>query len=102
MADNIVLMPASRGTTLDAETAKAYTELLVQTIWLLDKQIGRAERLLGTDRAHHLLRAIEAHVVDKLHASLQLQSVIGRVLAHVHPVSLGAALGALTMDRDHG
>jgi hypothetical protein len=73
MTDNIVLMPASRGTALAPETAKAYTELLVQTIWLLDKQIGRAEQLLGADRAHHFLRAIEAHVVDKLDAGLQLQ-----------------------------
>jgi hypothetical protein len=66
MADNIARMPASRGTTLDPETAQAYTELLVQTIWHLDKQIECAEELLGADRAHYFLRAIEAHVVDKL------------------------------------
>jgi hypothetical protein len=73
MADNILRMPASRGTPLDPKTAQAYTELLVQTICLLDKQIERAEELSGADRAHHFLRAIEAHVVDKLDAGLQLQ-----------------------------
>ena len=73
MVDNIVRMPATRGTTLDPKNSQAYTELLVQTIWLLDKQIERAEELLGADRVHHFLRAIEAHVADKLDASLQLQ-----------------------------
>ena len=73
MADNIVGMPASRGTTLDHETARACTELLAQTIWHLDKQIERAEELLGADRAHLFLRAIDAHVVDKLDGRLQLQ-----------------------------
>jgi hypothetical protein len=73
MADNIVLMPASRGTKLALDAMQAYTELLVQTIWHLDKQMERAEELLGADRAHHFLRAIEAHVVDKLDARLQLQ-----------------------------
>jgi hypothetical protein len=74
MADNIVLMPASRGTTLAPETAQACTELLAQTIWQLDKQIQRAEELLGADRAHLLfLRAIDAHVADKLRASSQSQ-----------------------------
>jgi len=29
---------------------------------------------MGADRAHHFLGAIEAHVVDKLDAGLQLQS----------------------------
>jgi hypothetical protein len=52
---------------------QAYTELLAQTIWLLDKQIERAEELLGADQAHLFLYAIDALVVDKLHASLQLQ-----------------------------
>ena len=65
---------ASRGTPLAPETAQAYTQLLVQTISLLDKQIDCAEELLGADRAHNFLRAIEAHVVDKLDARLQLQS----------------------------
>jgi hypothetical protein len=68
MADNILLMPASFGTT-----TQACTELLAQTIWQLDKQIERAEELLGADRAHLFLRAIDAHVADKLGASLQLQ-----------------------------
>ena len=73
MADNIVGMPASRGTMLDPETARACTELLAQTIWHLDKQIERAEELLGPHGARLFLRAIDAHVADKLHASLQLQ-----------------------------
>jgi hypothetical protein len=73
MADNILRMPAPRGTTLDSGTARACTELLAQTIWHLDKQIERAGELLGADRAQHFLRAIDAHVADKLHASLQLQ-----------------------------
>ena len=72
MADNILGMPASRGTTLDPKTAQAYTELLVQTISLIDNQIDRAEELLGADQAHQFLRAIEAHVIDKLDARLQL------------------------------
>jgi hypothetical protein len=73
MADNIVRMPASRGTTLDPKTAQACTELLVQTIGFLDKQIERAEELLGADQAHIFLRVIDAHVVDKLDASLRSQ-----------------------------
>jgi hypothetical protein len=73
MADNIVRMPASRGTTLDPKTAHAYTELLAQTICLLDKQIERAKELAGADPAHYFLRAIEAHIVDKLDARLKLQ-----------------------------
>jgi hypothetical protein len=73
MADNIVLIPSSRGTMSAPQTAQACTELLAQTIWLLDKQIERAEELLGADRAHLFLRAIDAHVVDKLGASLQLR-----------------------------
>jgi hypothetical protein len=72
MTDNVVRMPASRGTRLDPETAQACAELLAQTIWLLDKQIESAEELLGADRAHLFLRAIEAHVVDKLDGRLQL------------------------------
>jgi hypothetical protein len=71
MADKIVR--ASRGTMLAPETAQAYTELLVQTIWLLDQQIEHADELLGADRAHHFLRAINSHVVDKLDARLQLR-----------------------------
>jgi hypothetical protein len=73
MADNILCILASCRTTLDPKAAQAYTDLLVQTIWHLDKQIERAEVLSGANRAHHFLRAIEAHVVDKLDASLQLQ-----------------------------
>ena len=73
MADNIVRMPRSRGRTLDPDTAQAHAESLAQTIWLLDKQIEHAGELLGADRAHLFLRAIDAHVADKLHASLQLQ-----------------------------
>jgi hypothetical protein len=73
MADNILLMPASFGTMLAPQTTQAGTELLAQTIWQLDKQIERAEELLGADRAHLFLRAIDAHVADKLGASLQLQ-----------------------------
>ena len=52
MADKIVLMPSSRWTTLGPEAAQACTELLAQTIWLLDKQIEHAGELLGADRAH--------------------------------------------------
>jgi hypothetical protein len=74
MADNIVRMPASGGTILDPKTAQACAELLAQTIWQLDQQIERAEELLGADRAHLFLRAIESHVADKLGASLRLQS----------------------------
>jgi hypothetical protein len=74
MADNIVRVPASRGTTLDRETAQACAGLLSQTIWHFDKQIERAEELLGAHGAHLFLRAIDAHVADKLRASLQLQS----------------------------
>jgi hypothetical protein len=66
-------MPASRRTILDPRAAQAYTELLMQTISLLDKQIERAEKLSGADRVHHFLRAIEAHVADKLRVSVQLQ-----------------------------
>jgi hypothetical protein len=73
MTDNILLMPASFGTMLAPQTTQACTELLAQTIWQLDKQIKRAEELLGADRAHLFLRAIDAHVADKLGASLQLQ-----------------------------
>jgi hypothetical protein len=58
---------------LNPETAQTCTELLAQTIWHLDKQIERAEELLGTDRAHLFLRAIDAHVADKLDTSVQLQ-----------------------------
>jgi hypothetical protein len=53
---------------LDPETAQACAELLAQTVWLLDKQIESAEELLGADRAHLFLRAIGAHVADKLQA----------------------------------
>jgi hypothetical protein len=73
MADKIVLMPSSRWTTLGPEAAQACTELLAQTIEFLDRQIERAEELLGADRAHLFLRAIDAHVADKLGASLQSQ-----------------------------
>jgi hypothetical protein len=73
MTDNIVRMPASRGTKLDAKTAQAYTELLAQTIGFLDKQIERAGKLLGGDPTCHFLRAIEAHVETELDARLQLR-----------------------------
>ena len=73
MSNNIVHMSASRGRTLPPESARACAKLLVETIGLLDKQIERAEELLGTDRAHLFLRAINAHVADKLELSLQLQ-----------------------------
>jgi hypothetical protein len=73
MTDNIVRMPGSRGTMLDPETPQDYIELLAQTILLLDKQIERAEELLGPDRAHLFLRAINAHVADKLNANVLLQ-----------------------------
>jgi hypothetical protein len=73
MADNIVLMPASRRTTLAPQAAQACAQLLAQTIEFLDKQIERAEELLGADRAHLFLRAIDAHVADKLDASVQSQ-----------------------------
>jgi hypothetical protein len=66
-------MPASRGRTLDPKTAQAYMELLVQTIWLLDKQIERAGNLLGADPTCHFLRAIEAHVETELDARVQLR-----------------------------
>ena len=72
MTDNIVRMPASRGTKLDAKTVQAYTELLVQTIGFLDKQIERAGKL-GGDPTCHFLRAIEAHVETELDARLQSQ-----------------------------
>ena len=72
MNDN-VRKPGSRGTMLDPETARACTELLAQTIWHLDKQIERAEELLGPHGARLFLRAIDAHVVDKLDGRLQLQ-----------------------------
>ena len=73
MTDNIVRMPASRGTKLDAKTVQAYTELLVQTIGFLDKQIERAGKLPGGDPRCHFLRAIEAHVETELDARLQSQ-----------------------------
>jgi hypothetical protein len=73
MADNVVLMSTSRWTMLDARASQACTELLAETILLLDKQIERAEELLGADRARLFLRAIDTHVADKLGASLQAQ-----------------------------
>lgn len=73
MTDNIVRMPASRGTKLDAKTVQAYTELLVQTIGFLDKQIERAGKLVDGDSTCHFLRAIEAHVETELDARLQSQ-----------------------------
>jgi hypothetical protein len=72
MADNIVRMMASPRTTLNLETAQACTELLVQTICFIEGQVERAEELLGANRAHLFLRAIDMLVADKLHASLQL------------------------------
>ena len=73
MTDNIVRMPAPHGTKLDAKTVQAYTELLVQTIGFLDKQIERAGKLPGGDPTCHFLRAIEAHVETELDARLQSQ-----------------------------
>jgi hypothetical protein len=73
MTDNIVRLPASRGTTLESETAQAYTELLVQTIWLLDKQIECARQLPGADPGRHFLRAVEAHIETELDNHAQLQ-----------------------------
>jgi hypothetical protein len=66
-------MPQSGAIRLAPETGQAYTELLVQTIGELDKQIERAEELLGADREHHFLCAINSHIVDKLDAALQLE-----------------------------
>ena len=73
MPDNIVCMPASRGRTLDPETAQASTELLAQTIGFFDKQIERAGKLPGADPTYHFLRAIEAHVETELDARVQLR-----------------------------
>jgi hypothetical protein len=64
MLDNVVLMCPAHGAISDPQTAQACTELLAETISLIDKQIERAEKLLGTDRAHLFLRAIKAHVAD--------------------------------------
>ena len=74
MTDNVVRMPAPCRTKLDAKTAQACTELLAQTIWLLDQQIERAEVLLGRDPTCVILRAIGAHVETELDARLQSQS----------------------------
>jgi hypothetical protein len=68
---NVVRMPASRGTTLDPRRLRRS----VPNCWRrrsshLDKQIERAEELLGADRVQLFLRAIDAHVADKLHASV--------------------------------
>jgi hypothetical protein len=71
--NNIVLMPASRGTTLTPEAAEACTELLVLTIGFLDKQIERAGKLLGGDPTRHFLRAIEAHIETELNRPVELQ-----------------------------
>ena len=51
MTDNIVLMPTPRETTLSPEIANGYTELLVQTISLLDKHIGLATDKLDASLA---------------------------------------------------
>ena len=73
MADNILLMPASFETMLAPQTTQACTELLAQTIWQLDKQIERAEHLLGADTTCQFLRAIGAHIKTELDTRLQLQ-----------------------------
>jgi hypothetical protein len=73
MVDKISFMPAAREAVLDPQTRKACTELLAATISLIDKQIERAEELLGTDQVHFFLRAIEAHVAGELGASSQSQ-----------------------------
>jgi hypothetical protein len=70
MTDDIVRMPAS---TLDPETAQAYTDLLAQTIGFLDEQIERAGKLPGADPARHFLRAIEAHIQTELERPVELQ-----------------------------
>jgi hypothetical protein len=72
MADNDVLTPTF-GTMLAPQVAQACTELLAHTIGFLDKQIERAEELLGADRAHLFLRAIDAHIATELDARLQLR-----------------------------
>jgi hypothetical protein len=72
MLGNIVVMFPVREARLSPQTAEACTELLAQTIEFLDKQIVSAKELLSTDRAHLLLRAIEAHIADKLGASLTI------------------------------
>jgi hypothetical protein len=69
MADKILLMAASRGTMLAPRAAQACTELLAQAIGFLDNQIERAEEPQGADRAQLFLRAISAHIADKLAAS---------------------------------
>ena len=88
MTDNIVRMPGSRGTMLDPEAAQACTELLSQTIWLLDKQIERAEELLGDDPAHHFMRAIETHIVDKIGRmpAIAGKSVVAQLRQHRGPL----------------
>jgi hypothetical protein len=73
MADNIVLMPVSGGKALGSQKAQAFTELLAQTISQMDKQIELAEELLGADRAHLFVRAINSHIVDRLGESVQAQ-----------------------------
>jgi uncharacterized membrane protein YdbT with pleckstrin-like domain len=71
--DNILLIFPSRWAILDPQTTQACSELLAQTIGFVDKQIERAGELVGTDRADLFLRAIEAHVADKLRERSQLQ-----------------------------
>jgi hypothetical protein len=74
MADNILPLSAAFGRRRPSGQRQDCTELLVQTISLLQKQIERAEQLLGPDQAHLFLRAIDAHIADKLAASLQTQT----------------------------
>jgi hypothetical protein len=74
MADNIFPISVTFNRRWPGRRREACTELLVQTISLLDKQIERAEELLGRDNAHLFLRAIDAHITDKLGAGEQTQT----------------------------
>lgn len=74
MADNIFSISAAFGRRRPRSQREACTELLVQTISLLDKHIERAEKLLGPDKAHLFLRAIDSHIADKLGASVPTQT----------------------------
>jgi hypothetical protein len=71
MSENIAIMFRTHEMGLDPQATKPCTELLAQTIAFLEKQIENAERLIGADRADIFLRAIEAHIADKLSAELQ-------------------------------
>jgi hypothetical protein len=72
VTNKIVRIPALGESILDPKTKQACTGLLAQTIWQLDKQIERAEELLGADRLHLFLRAIRAHIETELDTRLNL------------------------------